>query len=299
MKKKAILFTCMLMVMVVACTGCVSASSYLSSIDTKKYSNTAETAISQTDIKLMVEKYMQTGTVETGVRKSLVIMVDSFRANTIESFYDYGKGIARLANSGGLYFTKPANIETKSRIGRGTNMLSIMTGVEPSEMNVLKSSDVKRAEPLSLAATCAAKYPTGFYSDYANYIDHQLAQEFAVISNINGFSASAVDTIHKLRDDLIKAMDNKSVILSATSELYKQANGDYSTKNVDYMNAIINFNSYIEEMIQNTINRDGEDWLIVVTSTFGGEEGIMENKKAHNTTTFLASNKKIVDGCFV
>ena len=299
MKKRGILFTSLIIMIVISCTGCVTSSSYLESINIKKYSNTLETALAQTDIKGMVDEYMQTAEGESKNKKAIVIMVDGFRANTIESFYEYGKGIARLAGDGGLYFTQPANIDTDAKIGRGTNMLSIMTGIEPSKMSVMKSSDVKRAEPLSLATSCATKYATGFYTDNINYLEHQLAQELDLIKNVNGFTANAVDDVHKLRDEIVRAVDTKTVVLAAVNDLYLHAGGNYSTRNTDYMKAVINFNSYIEEIMLRISAKTGEAWLMVVTSTFGGEESIVDNKKAHNSTTFLASNKKIENGKFI
>ena len=299
MKNKILLITGMVMMVVLTCTGCMMQSSYISSISTDNYINTMDTPIAQTDIKLMVEQHMSSTSGEKANKKAIVIMVDAFRANAIDGFYEYGKGIARLADQGGLYFTSPANIDTDSDIGIGTNMLSIMTGVEPGEMGMFKSSDVKREEPASMVSTLGLKYMTSFITDYSNYINHQLAQELKLIEQRNTISTTSVETVHQLQDEMLKGINSKSVILTACGDLYKVAGGDYSTDNVEYMNAIINFNGYIEEIIQTVATRDGEDWLIVVASTFGGEESMVQDKQAHNTTTFLASNKKIIEGKFV
>lgn len=298
MKNKILLITSMVMMVVLTCTGCMTQSSYKSSISMDNYSNTTDTAIAQTDIKLMVEQYMSSIDGKNTNKKAIVIMLDGFRANAIDDFYEYGKGIARLAGQGGLYFTRPANIDTDSDIGMSANMLSIMTGVEPGEMGIFKSSDVKREDPASMVSTLGLKYMTSFITDYSNYIDHQLALELKSLEHQKTITATSVETVHQLQDEVLKGIKSKSVILTACSDLYKVAGGDYSIGNVDYMNAVINFNGYIEEIIQAASNRD-DDWLIVVASTFGGEESIIQNKQSHNATTFLASNKTIVDGKFI
>ncbi len=287
-----------IILIVMTCTGCMTASSYADSISGKNYSNTQDTAIPQTDIKGMVEGYLSTQSSAGSDRKAVVIMMDGFRANAIEGFFGYGQGIARLAAEGGLYFTKPANMDTDSNIGRGTNMLSIMTGVEPSAMDILKSTDVKRETPKSMAANFAANYQTAFYTDYSNYINHHLAQELAV-NLMPSLTATAFDDIHAMQYEMVSSLKSKSVILAASSNLYDAAGGDYSTGNVSYMNAVINFNSYVEEIINQAQTRNDEEWLIVVTSTFGGEEQMNSNKSIHNSLTFLASNRKITDGKFV
>lgn len=292
MKNKCLIAICVTicMSMTVFCTGCMTAKSFMTGVPVDKFANTVDNAIMQTDISAKVLKHLQEG----ASAKSLLILVDGFRANALSEFYDNGKGIARLGADGGIYFTKPSNIDTKAKVGIGTNMLSILTGVEPSEMDVFKSTDGKRVEPYSILTTVSNVYKVDFYTDNQAYLDIQLHQEIDAISkggNAKMFEAKYLSSLKEIETATIEHLNDKLIVV-ALSIPYVKADGDYSLEHADYLSAIHNVNAMIESLVLACEERENEDWQITVASTFGGVEGLTGNKKVHNTTTFLASNKE-------
>ena len=281
-----VLVLCVSMVGVLS--ACTSAKDYLKSIDMSAYDNKIDDAIPQTDITKYVENYLNSGV----GKRAILILVDGFRANTLDLFLDYELGIARLKNLGGLYFTKPMNIDTKSKIGVGTNMMSILTAEEPSAISLYKSTDAKRAEPYTIMSKVAKDKKVVYLTDNYNYIDVQLKQEFEENKNNKNLKYEYVEEFENIDDKVIENLNNNLIVVSI-SGVNSSASGKYSAKNANYINAIHNLNSMIENIWQSTRDIFG-DYMIMVASTFGGEESLTQNKEAHNTTTFLACNKELL-----
>ena len=105
------------------------------------FSNSYDNAILQTDIASKISLHF---TNNSGTRKkAILITIDGFRAEGLEYMMGNDLGMLSIAKEGGLYWTKPANLDTKANIDIGVNFLSIVTGQEPSTFNVLKKTDAK------------------------------------------------------------------------------------------------------------------------------------------------------------
>lgn len=291
MKKKLLisLASVLCLAFTLIATGCMSEGSFVEHLAKEKFKNDMDNPIPQTDIRGIMEAHIQS----EESHKGLLITLDGFRANAISQFADCGKGIARMANEGGLYFTKPANIDGKSTIGIGTNMLSVLTGKAPDDMGVLKSTDGKREEFPSILASNSKEYKVRFLTDNEGYIDTQLNQELPKDkTKKSNYTYDCIEKFCDMEGEILDSLSANRLVVVSLSLPYVAADGDYSMGNEDYLSAIFNINDMLESILQEVTNHPIKyaDCLVMATSTFGGEESIFQNKSLHNATTFLASN---------
>lgn len=273
-------------------TGCMSKSSFLHQLATEKFKNSVDKPISQTDIRGIMERHIQSGE----GKKGLLITLDGFRANAISQFAECGKGIARMANEGGLYFTQPSNIEGKSAVGMGTNMLSVLTGMSPDEMGVLKATDGKREEFPSILESSSKECRVRFLTDNEGYIDTQLNQELPKDkTKKSNYTYDYIENFCDMERAILTSLSENKLVVVSLSLPYVAADGDYAMSNEHYLSAIFNINDMIEGVLQELESHPIKyaDCLFLATSTFGGEESIFDKKNVHNTTTFLASNQQL------
>lgn len=254
------------------------------------FSNKYEKAIKQTQIADMIEAHFNNKGNTT--KKALLITIDAMCVQSLKYFYDYGKGISAIAKDGGLYWTYPDNAKTKAKIDVGVNFVGIVTGKEPSTIGVLKATDAKREAPLSIMSSLAQTQKVSFLTDNENYINVQLAQEFET-NKPNGLTYSAEKDIHSLKDKCLSEIaSKKDFIAVATSSPYFSSSQDFNLNNPAYLASIINLNDYINEVYAAIKTQKDEDWLVIVTSTFGGTATLSSNTNKTNVLTFMATNKK-------
>lgn len=293
MKKCGNLFivTAMITVLSLLLTGCNN-NAILKKMEKSEYFSTDyDKAIKQTQISNILSEHLQNK--EGVTKKAILIMIDGMSVQSLPYFYDYGKGISHIAKNGGLYWTIPDNIATRAKIDTGVNFLQIVTGKEPSTFEVLKSTDAKREAPLSIMSSVASMRSVAFLTDNENYINVQLAQELSAKKLANLKCGIAKD-IHELKKNCLAEISfNKDFIVLAISTLYNEVGQNFNAGNKEYLASIINLNSYIEEIYAEINARTGEDWLVAVTSTFGGKKTLENKNIENNVLTFMASNKAI------
>lgn len=289
MKKIGYLTTAMLIVAITFMLSGCSSKKILNNMTEKGYfNNSYDNAIPQTDIggKMIAAHFASTGTKK---KKALLVTVDGFRVESLNYLMNNDLGIKRISKDGGLYWTKPMNLDTKAKVDIGVNFLSIITGEEPSTFNVLKNTDAKRETPKSVLSKLPSGHSVKFLTDNQNYIDVQLSAEI-VAQNID-YNVSK--DLNSLRTECINSLDNNDFILLATSSPYKVGKNNYKLSNKDYLAEIIHLNYYLGNIYNYITARADEDWLVIVASTCGGSTNLLANNEEGNILTFMVTNKQI------
>ena len=167
MKKHILLTTAVLMISAsLVLSGCSSNKIMKSLMEKGYFSNSYDNAISQTDIAGMISSHFESSTSKSiKKKKAILITIDGMRAEGLTHIMESDLGMSQISKDGGLYWTKPANLNSKAKVDEGVNFLSIVTGTEPSEFGVLKSTDVKRELPYSIMTKVAEKYNVKFLTD--------------------------------------------------------------------------------------------------------------------------------------
>lgn len=280
----------MLAVVTAMLSGCSNAK-LINELQTKcAFKNNYENAMKQTEIFGLVNDYFNQS--ETLKKKCLLITIDGMRAESLKYIYSYKTGIAKIAQRGGLYWTLPDNVDTKARVDLGVNFLNIMTGKEPSTYDVLKSTDAKRADPISIITQVSKQRKTLFLTDNQGYIDFYLKQELQDYQN-SRLNVYAENEMIDVKDRAIRGLGNNDFIVIATSLPYYQAKQKFSMKNSEYLSSILNLNTYIDEIFNKINARVNEEWCVIVASTFGGVDPIASDNDEQNTMTFMSTNKKL------
>lgn len=291
MKRVKYMTAAMLLVAVTAVLSGCNNNKILNKLSDKGYfSNSYDNAILQTDIASKISSHF---TNNSGTRKkAILITIDGFRAEGLEYMMGNDLGMLSIAKEGGLYWTKPANLDTKANIDIGVNFLSIVTGQEPSTFNVLKKTDAKRETPYSVMTTMSEKYRVKFLTDNKNYIDTQLAAEFDSKLTQQLSFTSCMD-LNALRTESINNLDANDFIVAAVSNPYLVADGNFKMSNSTYLSALLHLNYYLADMYDEIKARVGEDWLIIVATTCGGKTKLALGNEEGNILTFMITNKKM------
>ncbi len=87
------------------------------------FSDSYDNAIPQTDIVNKITAHFNQNT--SVKKKAVLITIDGMRAESLEYIMGNDLGLSRIAKTGGLYWTKPANLDSKAKIDLGVNFLSI------------------------------------------------------------------------------------------------------------------------------------------------------------------------------
>lgn len=291
MKKFKFITATILLLAVTSVVGGCSNNKILNRLTEKGYfANSYDNAILQTDIASKITSHFaESSSVK---KKAMLITVDGFRAESLEYIWDSDIGISRISKDGGLYWTKPANLESKSKVDMGVNFLSIVTGEEPSTFGVFKNTDVKRETPYSVMATMSEKYRVKFLTDNKNYIDKHLSAEFKVKASQCLNYVDCTD-LNGVRKECLNNLDENDFIAVAISDPYMVADGNYKISNSPYLSAIIHLNYYLSNIYNNISTRSNEDWLVIVASTCGGKTKLALGSEEGNILTFMLSNKKM------
>lgn len=291
MKKSLLaLTTTLVLVSAVLLSGC-SANKKIKQIEDKGFfANKYEEAIAQTDIVGLINAHFaEVGSVK---KKAMLVLVDGMRANGLEYVMSSEIGLSAIAKDGGLYWTKPSNIDTDARVDIGVNFLSIVTGEEPSTFDVLKSTDSKRETPYSIMRILSNKHSVKFLTDNANYINTQLSSEFK--ANVSQrLTWSSCNNVNELRSASVDSLKDNDFVAVATSQLVSVAKGNFSLNNKYYLAEMINLGYNIADIYSAVKARTNEDWLFVVATTCGGQNSLALNKTTDNILTFMFCNKKI------
>lgn len=254
------------------------------------FENEYEDAILQTKIaSLFTQHFSEVGSIK---KKAMLVTIDCMRAEGLKYIMNSDLGMSAIAKDGGLYWTKPANLDTKAKIGLGVNFLGIVTGEEPSTFDVLKSTDPKRETPYSLMGKLSERYSVKFLTDNVNYIDTQLKSEFAAKVSQNLSWKDCKDST-VMREECLSSLKGADFISVASSELYFLAKGNYSLKNKDYFAAMMDLSYNVGNVYAAVKERTNEDWLFVVATTCGGQSNLSVTNEADNVLTFMLSNKKL------
>lgn len=284
------LTTALVLVSAVLLSGCSADKKIKQYEDKGFFANSYENAIAQTDIAGLVNAHFaEVGAVK---KKAMLVLVDGMRVDGLDYIMDSNLSLSTIAKDGGLYWTKPANIDTKAKIDVGVNFLSIVTGQEPSSFDVLKSTDSKRATPASIMDSLSYKHSVKFLTDNANYVDVQLASEFKANAS-QKLSWSTCENLNALREASVDSLEDSDFVAVATSELVNLAKGKFSLGNKDYLAGMINLGYNITDIYSAVKARENEDWLFLVATTCGGQNNLTINKEVGNILTFMFSNKKI------
>lgn len=254
------------------------------------FANSIEDAILQTDIAGIVNSHFSE--VSNVKKKALLLTIDGMRAEVLKYIYKSDLGMSKISKDGGLYWTTPANLDTKAKIDVGVNFLSIVTGEEPSSFGVLKSTDPKRATPYSLMGNLSERYSVRFLTDNENYIDIQLASEFKEKQSQKLTWSNCSDVI-ELRKESLRSLNSNDFIAVACSGLIDIAKGNFNLSNKEYFASMITLSYTIANIYDQVMARTNEDWLFLVASTCGGNNKLALNKETGNVLTFMISNKKI------
>lgn len=275
-------------------SGCNS-SKILNKLTEKGYFlNSYDDAILQTDIVNKITAHFNENT--NPKKKAILITIDGMRAESLEYIMGNDLGFAAISKTGGLYWTKPANLDSKAKIDVGVNFLSIVTGQEPSTFNVLKSTDAKREKPYSIISTISTmseKYSVKFLTDNKAYIDMYLAAEIKAMQSQKLSCVSCVD-LNAVRTECLNDLSGNDFITVAISNPYVVAAGNYKMSNAAYLASLLHLNYYIDDLYSEITNRtkaNNEDWLVIVTTTCGGNTKLAANKEEGNILTFMLSNK--------
>lgn len=296
MKKHILLTTAVLMISAsIVLSGCSNNKIMKSLMEKGYFSNSYDNAISQTDIAGMISSHFESSTSKSiKKKKAILITIDGMRAEGLTHIMESDLGMSQISKDGGLYWTKPANLNSKAKVDEGVNFLSIVTGTEPSEFGVLKSTDVKRELPYSIMTKVAEKYNVKFLTDNKNYANKHLAEEFAAKQS-QKLSVVTNNELNQLRADCLRSLDNNDFIMVAISNPYDVAAGNFKLSNESYLSAIIHLNYYISELYEQVELRATEDWLFVATTTCGGNSKLAANNEEGNILTFMFTNKAIED----
>lgn len=294
MKKHKVLTIAVLMMSTLLLLSGCNGNKIMKSLTQKNYFlNSYDDAISQTDIAGMISSHFDNSTGKSAKKKkAILITIDGFRAEGLMHIMDSDLGMSQISKDGGLYWTKPANLDSKAKIDLGVNFLSIVTGEEPSEFGVLKSTDVKRELPYSIMTIIAEKYSVKFLTDNKTYVNKHLAEEFAVKQS-QKLSVVTNSDLNQLRTDCLKSLNDNDFIMAAISNPYEVATGNFKLSNENYLSAIIHLNYYIAELYEQTKSRTTEDWLFIATTTCGGNSKLALNNEEGNILTFMFTNKAI------
>ena len=206
------------------------------------FSDSYDNAIPQTDIVNKITAHFNQNT--SVKKKAVLITIDGMRAESLEYIMGNDLGLSRIAKTGGLYWTKPANLDSKAKIDLGVNFLSIVTGQEPSTFNVLKSTDAKREKPYSIVSTMSEKYRVKFLTDNKAYIDMYLAAEIKAMESQKLSCVSCVD-LNAVRSECLSNLNGNDFITVAISNPYVVAAGNYKMSNAAYLASLLHLNYYI------------------------------------------------------
>lgn len=287
MKKLYMSITVLVLSMIVMLSGCNSNKVLRKLSDSGYFANSYDEAISQTDIAEIVKTHLDSGS----NKKVLLFTIDGMRAEGLEYVMGSDLGVAKIAKDGGLYWTKPANIDTKAKIDLGVNFLSIVTGEEPSTFDVLKKTDIKRETPYSIMTTTLINHKVKFVTDNNHYIDC-LNMEFKAKGSARLTSVKSSD-LNGLRLDCLSGLLHNDLTVVATSNPYNVANGNYKMSNGAYMAAILHLNYYIADIYEQVCKMTQFDWLFIATSTCGGMSKLGSDKEEGNVLTFMLTNKAV------
>lgn len=294
MKRLAKLFvaTAMFAIFATLLTGCNN-NKILNKLEkTEYFSASYDKAIKQTQISSIVANHLNNNK-DGFAKKALLVTIDGMSAQSLPYFYDFGKGISRVAKDGGLYWTIPDNMETKAKVDIGVNFLQVVTGKEPSSFEVLKSTDAKREVPFSIMTSASKSHAVAFLTDNENYINVQLAQELNA-SKQEGLKYGVAKDIHELKTNCLAEIEFKrDFIALAISSPYFVADQNFDMSNPNYLAEIINLNVYLDEIYSSIKERENEDWLVVIASTFGGKKTLEKSNTQNNILTFMATSKKM------
>lgn len=290
--KKIKYLTAVMLFAAIACagSGCAGKKILNRLTELNCFDNKYENAILQTEIAGTVSEHFRTN--DTIKKKALLVAIDGMRAECLEYFFNEGIGAAKIADDGGLYWTKPANLETDAKVDIGVNFLSVMTGKEPSEFDVLKSTDAKREKPYSLMANLSEKYMTKFLTDNANYIDTQLNAEIKAKQSARLVYKSFTN-LEKMMAECTSSLADTDFIALAISAPYQVAAGNYKMSNARYLSTLLNLNCRLGDIYRDIKARENEDWLVIVTSTCGGKTALHIGEEEGNNLTFMLTNKKL------
>ncbi len=252
------------------------------------FSDSYDNAIPQTDIVNKITAHFNQNT--SVKKKAVLITIDGMRAESLEYIMGNDLGLSRIAKTGGLYWTKPANLDSKAKIDLGVNFLSIVTGQEPSTFNVLKSTDAKREKPYSIVSTMSEKYIVKFLTDNKAYIDMYLAAEIKAMESQKLSCVSCVD-LNAVRSECLSNLNGNDFITVAISNPYVVAAGNYKMSNAAYLASLLHLNYYIDDLYSEIAKKVDEDWLIIIATTCGGNTKLANNNEEGNVLTFMLSNK--------
>jgi len=252
------------------------------------FSDSYDNAIPQTDIVNKITAHFNQNT--SVKKKAVLITIDGMRAESLEYIMGNDLGLSRIAKTGGLYWTKPANLDSKAKIDLGVNFLSIVTGQEPSTFNVLKSTDAKREKPYSIVSTMSEKYRVKFLTDNKAYIDMYLAAEIKAMESQKLSCVSCVD-LNAVRSECLSNLNGNDFITVAISNPYVVAAGNYKMSNAAYLASLLHLNYYIDDLYSEIAKKVDEDWLIIIATTCGGNTKLANNNEEGNVLTFMLSNK--------
>ncbi len=280
----------LIMSLAIILSGCSSNKIVKKLTDKGYFANSYDDAILQTDIYGIISKHFEN--VGTKKKKAMLITIDGMRAEGLEYIMGSDLGISAISKDGGLYWTKPANLDTKAKIDIGVNFLSIVTGEEPSTFDVLKKTDAKREVPYSIMAKASDKYNVKFITDNKNYIESHLALELKAKASPRLSYVSSSD-LNGLRNDCLNSISDNDIVVVATSDPYNVAQGNYSMGNSAYLSAILHLNYYITDIYEQ-VKKTNDDWLFIVATTCGGKSKLAADKEEGNILTFMFTNQKLV-----
>ena len=278
--------------------GCVGNSDpyIIDLMESEVFANDYDSLRSQLEVAEMVDDHFATK--KDGIdQKALVVMLEGCRADSVVSLFDYGKGVAKVAEKGGAYLTSAIVKDgQKAVVGAETNALSMLTGVASDEFNVFKSTDYKPAEPLSMVAKIGASQRRAtIVTERDNYISNSLSLEIEwAIDNAPLSSYVDTETSLLMQNKMLESLSVNDLVVGIYSE--GQVSGDehgFGADNGGYMNSIAHINFMIDELletIESRVTYAKEDWLIVVASTYGGKSNLSASK---NEITFTITNKKL------
>ena len=285
-----------------ALSGCAnSGGKYKEDIEkTKIFTNKTSNAIPQTAVYSIVKEHfdspLSNGKTD---KKALVLFLDGCRVDAVPFVAPYGKGIMKASENGGIYFTYAGGVKKSFRTDTVPGFASMLTGKWADTIDMTDNSKAKGVEPLTCVTELAKRnLSVSFLAEWDTHINLQYKAEFdwAKEQNLDLIAETANGDI-ELHDKILNSIDTKDIIFGLYSEPDSAGHGfGFSAKNPNYISAVVNTNSLVDEAIEKVYARESyknEDWLILVTTDHGGHGKNHYQASVTERLTWLAVNKKL------
>lgn len=282
--------------------GCTNPTKYKEEVEGYGiFKNTTTSAIPQTAFQKIAAEHFNSELPDGKLRKkALILTVDGMRADAFSLIKDYGLGIMRMHEEGGIYLAYAGGEKKSYRTDTAPGTVSLMTGKWADEVNVLKNSDEKGAEPESIFTTIAKKdYSVKLNVGWSTHIETTFRQELEAGKAVGlSIAAEAQGKESELQKRILQSIAANDVTIGFYGEPDGAGHGyGFDLSVPEYCTAVVNTNSYIENAIQAVKARPTyaeEDWLILISTDHGGQK----NKNHYQASIterliFIACNKDL------